>query len=411
MCGITGIFLRNGCADRKRLAESARMLSHRGPDHADSYVDGPFGMAHTRLSIIDLGGGDQPLFARDGELVLIANGEIYNFIELRRDLEKQGHRFTTRSDSEVILHAYVALRKGLSEIPARNVRLCTLRQDRPAPDPGARPARHQAAFSGAPGLTVWHLHPKSRPCSVMDPTPPQVNPNGLIEYLQNQFSSGRTTLLEGYERLLPGEAVCIDQGRVHERWRYWSPLEIKPAAIDFDEARETFDRLMETVMRQHMRSDVPFGLFLSGGVDSSILLALLSRYKDEPIRTFSIGFSDTRLADELPQAERLAQPFRQPPHRPSDQPLKRFSTVCPIPSGRPTTSCAIMPACPPSFWRKPPEKSSKSSSRAKVAMRCLPAMGATGPRSWNAGSRASSPQDPAAFAPAAHCAAGGRSAS
>ncbi len=308
MCGITGIFLRNGFADRKRLAESARTLSHRGPDHTDSFVDGPFGMAHTRLSIIDLGGGDQPLFARNGELALIANGEIYNFIELRRDLEKLGHRFTTRSDSEAILHAYVQYGKDFLKVLHgmfafalydKTDRRLILARDRL----GIKPLflAHLAGGVAFASEIKALLH--------LDSGPPEVNPAGLIEYLQNQFSSGRTTLLKGCERLLPGEAVLIEQGQVRERWRYWSALEIKPVAMDFEEARDVFDRLMETVMRQHMRSDVPFGLFLSGGVDSAILLALLSRYKDEPIRTFSIGFSDTRLADELPQAERLARRF------------------------------------------------------------------------------------------------------
>ncbi|MFO7685769.1 MAG: asparagine synthase (glutamine-hydrolyzing) [Desulfobacterales bacterium] len=308
MCGITGIFLRNGFADRKRLAESARSLSHRGPDHTDSFVDGPFGMAHTRLSIIDLGGGNQPLFARNGELALIANGEIYNFIELRRDLEKLGHRFTTRSDSEAILHAYVQYGKDFLKVlhgmfafalyDKTDQRLI-LARDRL----GIKPLflAHLAGGVAFASEIKALLH--------LDSGPPQVDPAGLIEYLQNQFSCGRTTLLKGCERLLPGEAVLIEQGQVRERWRYWSALEIKPAAMDFEEARDVFDRLMEKVMRQHMRSDVPFGLFLSGGVDSAILLALLSRYKDEPIRTFSIGFSDSRLADELPQAERLARRF------------------------------------------------------------------------------------------------------
>ncbi|MGA8281376.1 MAG: asparagine synthetase B, partial [Desulfobacterales bacterium] len=88
MCGITGLYLEKGSIDPTKLHSAVRTLTHRGPDHTDTYIDGPFGMAHTRLSIIDLSGGDQPLFARNGELVLIANGEIYNFIELRRDLEQ-----------------------------------------------------------------------------------------------------------------------------------------------------------------------------------------------------------------------------------------------------------------------------------------------------------------------------------
>ncbi|MGD8675893.1 MAG: hypothetical protein PVG81_08820, partial [Desulfobacterales bacterium] len=116
MCGITGLYLKNGTIDPKKLNGAAQALIHRGPDNSDSFVDGSFGMAHTRLSIIDLSGGDQPLFARNGELALIANGEIYNFIELRRELEKQGHHFATRSDSEVILNAYMQYGKDFLRV-------------------------------------------------------------------------------------------------------------------------------------------------------------------------------------------------------------------------------------------------------------------------------------------------------
>jgi asparagine synthase (glutamine-hydrolysing) len=308
MCGITGMYVKNGFADPKHLVESVRTLSHRGPDHAGSYIDGPFGMAHTRLSIIDLSGGDQPLFARNGELVLMANGEIYNFIELRRDLEKSGHRFSTQSDSEVILHAYMAYGKDFLQTlngmfafalyDKANHRLI-LARDRL----GIKPLfLAQLANGVAFASEIKAL------LGLFD-SAPEIDPAGLVEYLQNQFCSGRKTILKGCERLLPGEAVCIEQGVLRERWRYWSPLTVEPAAINEPEAQETFDRLMETVMREHMRSDVPFGLFLSGGVDSSILLALLSRFKDEPIRTFSIGFSGTTLTSELPQAEKLARHF------------------------------------------------------------------------------------------------------
>ncbi|MGD8270490.1 MAG: hypothetical protein PVH69_09965, partial [Desulfobacterales bacterium] len=116
MCGITGLYLEKGTIDPIKLDGAAQTLTHRGPDNSDSFVDGSFGMAHTRLSIIDLSGGDQPLFARNKELILIANGEIYNFIELRRDLAKRGHHFATRSDSEVILHAYVQYGKDFLRV-------------------------------------------------------------------------------------------------------------------------------------------------------------------------------------------------------------------------------------------------------------------------------------------------------
>ncbi len=308
MCGITGMYVKNGFADRKQLVESALTLSHRGPDHTDSYIDGPFGMAHTRLSIIDLSGGDQPLFARNGELVLIANGEIYNFIELRRELEQAGHRFSTQSDSEVILHAYMAYGKEFLQTlngmfafalyDKTNQRLI-LARDRL----GIKPLFLAHLANGVAFASEFKALMR------FFDSAPEIDPAGLVEYLQNQFCSERKTILKGCERLLPGEAVCIEKGTLRERWQYWSPLTVEPVAMDGPEAHETFDRLMETVMHEHMRSDVPFGLFLSGGVDSSILLALLSRFKDEPIRTFSVGFSGTTLTSELPQAEKLARHF------------------------------------------------------------------------------------------------------
>jgi asparagine synthase (glutamine-hydrolysing) len=308
MCGITGIYVKKGFADRRLLVESARTLSHRGPDHTGSYIDGTFGMAHTRLSIIDLSGGDQPLFARNGELALMANGEIYNFIELRRDLEQSGHCFSTQSDSEVILHAYMAYGKDFLQtlngmfafaLYDKTHRRLILARDRL----GIKPLfLAQLANGVAFASEIKAL------LRLLD-SAPEINPAGLVEYLQNQFCSERKTVLKGCERLLPGEAVCIEQGTLRERWQYWSPLTVEPEAMGESEAQEKFDRLMETVMREHMRSDVPFGLFLSGGVDSSILLALLSRFKDEPIRTFSVGFSGTSITSELPQAEKLARHF------------------------------------------------------------------------------------------------------
>lgn len=308
MCGITGLFLTNGLIDHTRLHEAAQKLRHRGPDNIGTFVHGEFGMAHTRLSIIDLAGGDQPLFAREGGLALTANGEIYNYIELRRELKKRGCRFATKSDSEVILHAYTEY--GLEFLQYLNGMFAFALYDK---------LRRQLILArdrlGIKPLFIAHLRDgiafgsEMKALLRLNERQPELDPAGLIEYLQNQFSSGRRTLIKGYERILPGEAVCVKQGQVIKRWCYWSALQVKPMSITFQEAQEYFDTLMETVMRQHMRSDVPFGLFLSGGVDSSILLALLSRYANKPIRTFSVGFADTNLTDELPIAETVAKQF------------------------------------------------------------------------------------------------------
>jgi asparagine synthase (glutamine-hydrolysing) len=308
MCGICGIYLRDGQVDRERLQEAAQKLRHRGPDHTGCFIDGPIGLAHTRLSIIDLSGGDQPLFARNGELVLIANGEIYNYIELRTELKKKGHHFETHSDSEVVLHAYMEYGSGFLEhlngmfafaIYDKASGELLLARDRL----GIKPL----FMACLPGGIAFASELKA--LFSLNSGDPQIDPAGLAAYLQNQFATETTTLVKNVERVLPGEAVVVRRGRIEKRWRYWSPLKVRPAPMDFAEAQERFDAMMERVMLEHIRSDVPFGLFLSGGVDSSILLALLNHHANKPLRTFSVGFSGTRIRDELPVAERLAERF------------------------------------------------------------------------------------------------------
>jgi len=308
MCGIVGLFSTSARVDPGRLHSAIAALGHRGPDDSGLYIDGGLALGHTRLSIIDLSGGHQPLTTRDQNLALIANGEIYNYIELREQLEHLGHEFLTHSDSEVILHAYAAYGDAFLEhlegmfafalYDKPNKRLVIAR-DRL----GIKPLFiSQLPYGIAFASEIKALLPLCE-------RTPSINGQGLVEYLQNQFSSGATTILQGVERVLPGEAAIIEQGSVRRRWQYWSPLAVRTLSVTQDEAERRFDALMQTVMQQHMRSDVPFGLFLSGGVDSAILLALLSRYASEPIRTFSVGFAGTRLVDELPLARVIADKF------------------------------------------------------------------------------------------------------
>ncbi|MDF1526210.1 MAG: asparagine synthase (glutamine-hydrolyzing) [bacterium] len=308
MCGITGIFRRSEGGPSGHLEASVGKLSHRGPDDRGYYLHGSLGMGHTRLSIIDLEGGRQPLYAGNESLVLIANGEIYNYIELRRNLKKLGHEFLTQSDSEVILHAYeeygedfLPRLRGMFAFALFDKRLqrLLLARDRI----GIKPM----FLAGLPDGVAFSSELKS--LIPLLGNAPEIDPDGLLQYIQNQFSSGSTTILKGVERVLPGEAVRIERGRINRRWRYWSALDVKPEEMDQMEAQERFDAIMETAMVQHMRSDVPFGLFLSGGADSAILLALLSHFKGEPIRTFSVGFPGTRLTSELPAAGRMARRF------------------------------------------------------------------------------------------------------
>jgi asparagine synthase (glutamine-hydrolysing) len=308
MCGIVGRFNRQAPVNTLALEAAVARLAHRGPDDRGTFVDGNFGMGHTRLSIIDLAGGHQPLRTADGQLTLIANGEIYNFIELRAELEAKGHRFLTHSDSEVILHAYREFGEGfLSQILGMFAfalydgarKQLILARDRL----GIKPLFLAIQASGiAFASEIKGLLP------LLDEQPP-IDPQGLAAYLQNQFATGARTLLRGVERVLPGEALWIERGEVARRQRYWSPLQVQPLDLGYDEAATRFDDLMGRVITQHMRSDVPFGLFLSGGVDSAVLLAALSRHANEPIRTFSVGFPGTSVKDELPLALQMARRF------------------------------------------------------------------------------------------------------
>jgi asparagine synthase (glutamine-hydrolysing) len=308
VCGIAGFMQRSGTAEPATLEAQLRRLAHRGPDDTGHFTEGPVALGHARLSIIDPAGGHQPLFSPDGNLVVVANGEIYNFVELRETLTARGHRFATGSDSEVILHAYAAYGDAFLEHLEGMFAFALFDRDRDrlilARDRLGMKPLFLAPWAG--GLAFASEIKGLLPAW---PHTPEVEPDGLARYLQHQFSAGRRTPVAGIERVLPGEAVVVEAGAVRERFRYWTPWTVATRPESYEEAAERFDGLMDTVLRQHMRTDVPFGLFLSGGVDSSLLLALLSQYRDEPIRTFSVGFTSDRFRDELPIAEGLAARF------------------------------------------------------------------------------------------------------
>jgi len=306
MCGIAGLVSRHGSADPGVLASMEASLGHRGPDDHGVYTDGAFGLAHTRLSIIDLAGGHQPLTDEAGDLVLVANGEIYNHVELREELEARGRVFRTRSDCETILHAYAVHGEQFVEhlhgmfafaLLDRRRRRLWLARDRL----GIKPlfiARLPAGIAYASEMKALRPLLGARP---------SLHAPGVAQYLQNQFTSGATTVLENVSRVLPGEIVRIDEDGAMQRRRYWSANALEPLEIGQDEAEARFDAVMDTVMRQHMRTDVPFGLFLSGGLDSAVMLAWLTRLGTEPVRTLALGFRGASVADELPNAQRLAQ--------------------------------------------------------------------------------------------------------
>jgi asparagine synthase (glutamine-hydrolysing) len=310
MCGIAGFYLYNSQPQAtEKLRRMAEALHHRGPDDSGVYLRGNLGLAHTRLSIIDLEGGHQPLFDDDRGLALVANGEIYNYVELREALIAKGHRFNTHSDCETILQAYagqprdfLGTLRGMFAFALHDERegTLTLARDRL----GIKPLFYLEMADGIAFAS------EIKALLTLLPTPPVIRPEALIQYLQNQFNTGEETIFAGIRRLPPGTAMRINAAGNIERWRYWSALDVEPRQCDFETAAREFDELMDSAMHEHMRSDVPFGLFLSGGVDSAILLAMLDRYQDKPIRSFSVGFSGVRMDDELDDAERIARQFR-----------------------------------------------------------------------------------------------------
>jgi len=304
MCGIAGIVLRDGRADERMLRRMAAALAHRGPDDLGVHVAGSFGLAQTRLSIIDLERGHQPMV--DGRLTLAANGEIYNFVELRPALEARGRRFATASDSETILHAYAL--DGLDALASLHGMFAlalhdagrgelVLARDRLGIKPlyyAQLPDRFLFASELKALLAVW-------------PGAPELDPGALVQFLQNRFNSGEASLVRGIRRLAPGTALIVDTALNLREHRYWSPLDVRPRPRDFDRAAEEFEPLFRQVMLEHLRSDVPYGLFLSSGVDSGVLLALVSELTGQPVRTFSIGYGDS--GDELGSASAIARRF------------------------------------------------------------------------------------------------------
>src|SRR5438132_2759139 len=306
MCGIAGMLVRRGRADAGALARMGATLSHRGPDDSGVHLEGSVGLLQTRLSIIDLKSGHQPMV--DDGLALVANGEIYNFVELRAALEARARSFATASDSEVILHAYAldgleALRSlhGMFAFALYDARTgaLVLARDRLGIKPlyyAALPDRLLFASELKALLAVW-------------PEEPALDPAALVQSLQNHFNTGERSLVRRIRRLPPGATLVVDADlKLHAR-RYWSLLDVRPRPLRFEQAAEEFEPLFRQVMLEHLRADVPYGLFLSSGVDSGVLLAMMSELTGQPVRTFSIGYRDAAISDELPDAAAIARRF------------------------------------------------------------------------------------------------------
>ncbi|MGF1563695.1 MAG: asparagine synthase (glutamine-hydrolyzing) [Geminicoccaceae bacterium] len=311
MCGIAGVVMAGGRpVPDGLLKRMAAALAHRGPDGDGFFTDGPIGLAHRRLSIIDVAGGAQPIEGPDGRTRIIANGEIYNFRELQAHVRERGEQLRSNSDSETALHAYLEHGLGFTG-RLHGMYALAIHDDREhcvvlARDPfGIKPlylARTPdgIAFASEPQAltqTGW-LAPELDACAA-------------VALLDRQFVAGRRTLLRGIERVAPGEILVLRDGRIAERHRHTPDLE-PPARLGEAAALAEFERLFAAALTSHLQSEVPLGVFLSGGIDSSALCVQLDKLGIRP-ETFTIGFASDTVSDERQSAEALATrlAFRQ----------------------------------------------------------------------------------------------------
>lgn len=305
MCGIAGLALRKGETPPVAVLDAlARALAHRGPDGGGHHVAGNVALAHTRLAIIDLAGGDQPLFA--GAAALVANGEIYNYRGLR-----EAHRLAcaTGSDCEPPLHLFRRDGIGFAEalrgmyaiaLHDRGTRQVVLARDRF----GIKPLYMAEVPAALGGGIAFASEPQALLAARL--VVPRVRPEARAELLQLQFTTGAETIFEGITRVLPGETVVLADGAVTERRRLAALPEGPPEAIGAEAALARLDAALEESVALHQQSDVPYGMFLSGGTDSAAVLAMMARLNENPVHAFTAGFDIPGAADERAQAARVA---------------------------------------------------------------------------------------------------------
>lgn len=330
MCGISGAVLPNGSTrtlERPVMERMRDVLAHRGPDDSGLFLEPGVALGHRRLSIIDVAAGHQPMFSADGRYCIVYNGEIFNHPTLKQELEQQGVVYRTRCDTETVLHLHA--REGLRGVQRlrgmfaialwdRHSRELCLVRDRF----GVKPLYYYLAPDG--GL---YFASEIKALLESGAIRPELNRLALPDFLANHATSGDDTLFQGIRRLPPGHTLRWREGRI-EIERYWD-LTMGTGGHrgrpDHELVAEYRDRLTEAV-RLRLMSDVPLGVFLSGGIDSAAITALMSQLIDEPVKSFSVAFAE-READELAYARLVSQRFGTEHHEIVVSPEQFFTAV------------------------------------------------------------------------------------
>lgn len=307
MCGICGVFYR--CSQRTVecgiLEAMAREIVHRGPDDEGFYLSGNVGLAIRRLSIVDLRTGHQPIANEDSSIWIVFNGEIYNHQELRKSLEQKGHRYRSHSDTESIIHLYeeygrncVQHLRGMFAFAIWDAkrRVLFAARDRL----GIKPFYYLDTGEFvlfASEIKALLAHPGVRA---------EFNRSALPEYLAFGYLAGSETMFAGIRKLPPGHTLEVHESGRMDVQPYWDvPRGGEPDHRPRSYFAQTYQELLEQSVESHLMSDVPLGVFLSGGVDSSLVAALMTKLRKDPIETFSVGY-DEEAYSELPYARMVA---------------------------------------------------------------------------------------------------------
>jgi asparagine synthase (glutamine-hydrolysing) len=318
MCGIAGLFRQTPISsDRELLGRMLHQILHRGPDEEGLLIDGQLSMGMRRLSIIDLQEGTQPIYNETGRYGVVFNGEIYNYRELRENLRTRGHQLKTNSDTETIVHLYEDYREeclshlrgmfGLAVWDNQNRELFIAR-DRL----GIKPLYYtqvEGCFIFASEIKSILAHPGVKR---------EVDLVSLGHYLSLKYVPGPRTLFAGIYSLEPGYWLRVKDGQIIQKQCYWD-ISFTDSAQNTslegcaEKSEETYADELQALLREsvalHLRSDVPFGAFLSGGLDSSLIVALMAEQLASPVKTFSVGFDGHSVQDELPYARQVAEAF------------------------------------------------------------------------------------------------------
>ena len=310
MCGIAGFVRKRPLESQVLMDEMLSSIRHRGPDGSGSHIENQFAVGMTRLAILDLVTGDQPIYNEDRSVAVVCNGEIYNFMKLRSDLERSGHRFTTNSDVEVIVHLYEEHGDDLVEhlegmfayaIFDRRRKRIVIGRDRL----GIKPL----FLAETSDTVVFGSEIKVILCEAS--VSKDLDFQALDEYLTYNYVPYPRTIYAGIRKIPPGHYLTIDERGETQLVEYWSAPRPSPIQRSLDDWHEEIKDCLQAAVKSHMVSDVPVAVFLSGGVDSSLIAAMAAQSVDAPLQSFTIAFKDAGSAflDERVYAREVADRY------------------------------------------------------------------------------------------------------